>query len=298
MGKANGHAVYGLFTPSVKEHTFVVSRWIPPRLILVFRESIAVLSLDSHCNQTHTFEVCRNDFLGIGIAEFLLNCWFKLGLGDETQRHIEIRFPSRAVRHYWELTRLLLDWCSGKEEAKNTVRRSNPVVGVPPPKFASFMVVHTELGAISEFFYQPSMESRTRRGQSFPNLLLLLTTRGIFALADRYRGGRSEYGIEMTYLPSSQLGTVEWIESANVQSGAIEISMQGVTARSRTFWPVHSGLQPYALRWIRAVDSAIKTSAPKNTAEGGLTNRNSTEGDRYQRSFSQGVSHYVRPDSN
>jgi hypothetical protein len=297
MEKVNGHAVYGLFTPSVKEHAFIVSRWIPPRLILLFQGSIAVLSLDSHSNQAHIFEVCRNDFLGFGIAEFLLNCWFKLCPGDETQRHIKIRFPSRAVQHYWELTRLLLGWCSGKEEAGNAVQRPNPVAGVPA-KFASFLESHTELGAISEFFYQPAMESRTRRGQSFANLLLLLTSRGIFALADQYHSARSEYGIEMTYLPSSRLRTAEWIEPANGQSGAIQISMHGVTSRSRASWPVYLGLQSYALRWIRAVDSEIKGSAPKHAAEGGLTNPNSTEDDRCHRSFSLGVSHYVRPESN
>jgi len=297
LGRTNGRPVFALFTPSVKEYTFIVSRWVPPRLILVFQDSIAVLSLDSHSNQTHTLEVCRNDFLGFGIAEFLLNCWFKLCPGDETHREIEIRFPSRAVHHYWELTHLLLDWCSGKEDARNTVRQPNPVAGVPT-KFASFMDLHTELGAISEFFYQPAMESRTKRGQSFANLLLLFTSRGIFALADQYRSGRSEYGIEMTYLPSSRLRTVEWIQPANVQSGAIEISILGATSRSRASWPVHSGLQPYALRWILAVNSAITESAPEQTPQGGLTNRTSTEGDRYQRSFSLGVSHYVRPESN
>jgi hypothetical protein len=297
LAKTHGRPVYGLFTPPIRELTFIVSRWIPPRLILVFRESIAGLSLDSHSNQTHGFEVCRNDFLGFGIAEFLLNCWFKLRPGDETQKHIEIRFPSRVGRHYWELTRLLLDWCSGKEEAGNAVQRPNPVAGVPA-KFASFVDLHTELGAISEFFYQPAMESRTRRGQSFANLLLLLTSRGIFALADQYRGGRSEYGIEMTYLPSGRLRTVEWTEPANVQSGAIEISMHGVTSRSRASWPVHSGLQPYALRWIRAVDSAIEESAPKHATEGGLTNPDSAEDDQCHHSLSLGVSHDVRPDSN
>ena len=257
-----------------------------------------MLSLDSHSNQTCSFEACRNDFLGFGIAEFLLNCWFKLCAGDETQRHMEIRFPSRAVQHYWELTRLLLDWSNGnKEPSGNEVQSFGPINGLPA-KFASFLHAHAELGTISEFFFQPAMESHTRRGQSFANFLLLLTSRGIFALADQYRSGRSEYGIEMTHYPSSRLRTVEWTEPANVWSGAIEISMHGVTARSRASWPVHAGLQPYALRWIRAVDSAIKTPAPEQTPEGGLTNRNETESDRYQRSFSLGVSHYVSPESN
>lgn len=298
LGKTNGRLVYGLFTPSIKEHTFIISRWIPPRLILVFRERIAVLSLDSHSNQTHSFQVCRNDFLGFGIAEFLLNCWFKLCAGDETERHIEIRFPSRAVQHYWELIRFLLDWCKGNEEPSANRVQSLGFLNGLPAKFASFLDSHTEMGAISEFFFQPAIESHRRRGQSFANLLLLLTSRGIFALADQYRSGRSEYGIEMTYLPLSRLGAVEWTDPANVQSGAIDISMQGVTARSRTSWPVHSGLQSYALRWIQAVDSAIKTSASKHATEGGLVNPNSTESDRCQRSFSLGVTHDVRTESN
>jgi len=297
LGKAHGRPVYSLFTPSVKQHTSIVSRWIPPRLILVFQDKIAVLSLDSHSNQTHVFELCRNDFLGFGIGEFLLNCWFKICAGDETQRHIEIRFPSSAVHHYWDLTRLLLDWCSGDGEPNgNEVQSLSPIKGLLA-KFASFLDSHTELGAISEFFFQPAMESRTRRGQSFANLLLLLTSRGIFALVDQYRGARSEYGVEMTYLPSRRLRTVEWIECADGQGGAIEISMHGVTTTLRACWPVHSSLRPYACRWIRAVESAIKASGPKHAAEGGLTNRDRNERDRYKRSFSLGVSHYVRPES-
>ncbi len=293
LGKANGRPVYSLFTPSVKEHAFIVSRWIPPKLILVFQESIAVLSLDLHSSQVHAFEQSRSDFLGFGLAEFLLNCWFTLYPGDPAQGPIEVRFPSRAIQHYWELSGLLLKWCNEEEGASGMGLQSlNRLEGLPA-KFASFLHSHPELGTIFEFFFQPAMEGRAREGQSFANLLLLMTSKGIFALGDQHHHKRSEYGIEMTYLAARRLRTAGWIEPANSQSGVIEVSMHGATTSSRLSWPAYKGLQPYASRWIQAVNRSIKASEQEHTLEGGLQNRNSSESETRRHPLSESGSPYV-----
>ena len=290
---ANAQPVYCLFTPAVKEHTYIVSRWIPPKLILVFQESIAVLSLDLHSSQVHAFEQFRNDFLGFGLAEFLLNCWLTLYPGDPSQGPIEVRFPSRAIQHYWELSGLLLNWCNEEEGSSGTGFQSLDSLEGLPAKFASFLHSHPELGTILEFFFQPAMEGRARQEQSFANLLLLTTSKGIFALADQHHHGRSEYGIEMTYLPACRLRTAGWIEPADGKSGVIEISMHGAATRSRLSWPVYKGLQPYVLRWIQAVNRSIKVSEQENAPEGGLPNRNSNESKTCRHPLSESRSPYV-----
>ena len=289
----NGHPVHGLFTPSVKEHTLIASRRIPPKLILVFQESIAVLSLDLHSSQAHAFEQSRSDSLGFGLAEFLLNCWFTLYPGDPEQGTLEVRFPSRAIQHYWELSGLLLKWCSEEEGAGGAGFQSlKPIEGLPP-KFASFLHSHPELGTILEFFFQPAMEGRARHEQSFANLLLLMTSKGIFALADQHHHERSEYGIEMTYLPERRLRTAEWIESADSQSGVIEVSMHGATTRSRLSWPVYKGLQPYVRRWIQAINRSIKASEQVHAPEGGLPSRNGNESETRRHPLSESFGPYV-----
>lgn len=285
LGEANGRPIYGLFTPPIKEHAFIVSRWIPPKLILVFQERSALLALDCNSNQVHAFEQRRRDFLGFGLAEFLLNCWFTLYAGDPAQRQVEVRFPARAAQHYGELTRLLLNWCNGKEEIDGQEPSSLRKLSGLPSKFTSFLHAHPELGTVFEFFFQPAMGVRKSHQKAFSNLLLMMTSRGIFALGDQYRNECSEYGIEMTCLPSSRIKTAEWIESANGQQAVIEISMHGAAVRWRISWPVNVGLRPYALRWIQAVNAAIKISGGEFMPEEGMTSRDNDERGRYLHSF-------------
>ncbi len=69
-----GPPIFALSSPAMEDPGFIHSHRLPPRLILLFSEALAVLSLDTRSDGVLSFELCRQDFLGYGLAEFLLNC--------------------------------------------------------------------------------------------------------------------------------------------------------------------------------------------------------------------------------
>ena len=159
----NGHPAFGLFTPPIEEGSFLVSERHPPRLILIFQNSFVVLSPDSHSDQVHTLEMAREDFLGLGLGEFLLNCWLTLYPGNSADEKMQVRFPSRAGEHFWELCRFLLDWCDTSARAVSPqVHVSREISGLPA-KFSSFVKIHPELAIGCEVFFQPAMEAGKKR---------------------------------------------------------------------------------------------------------------------------------------
>lgn len=255
---SNGRPSFGLFTPPIKERTFLASLWIPPKLVLVFRENITVLSLDSRSNQLYAFELSREDFLGFGLGEFLLNCWLTLYSGNSADGKIQVQFPSRAGQHYAELCRLLLNWTSPLLiPVRPQTHPSSEIAGLPA-KFASFLKTHPELAVGSQFFFQPAVEVGKKRRDSFCNLLLAITSNGIIALGDRYRGGRSELGIEMAYFPLACFRSAEWIEPDNCAAATLQLSLRGKNSQLKITWPVFAGLKPYALLWISEVNEIVE----------------------------------------
>jgi len=267
-----GPPIFGLFSPALEDPGFIFSCWLPPKLILVFSESLALLSLDTHSDQALPFELSRQDFLGYGFAEFLLNCWFTLYPGPSSDAGVQIRYPSRATRHFMELARFLLNWSEREDGAvRNSLQSSRAISGLPP-KFSSFLEAHTEFGPASEFFFQPATELRKKHEGKEANLLLVVSSKGIVALTDQYRRESSQYGIEMTHLPLRCVRSVDWADSHDGRQSAISVRLKGAKNELRLSWPVNSGLKPYAVRWVEAVESSVKAfrmedSPPKRLVE-------------------------------
>jgi hypothetical protein len=253
-----GPPIFGLFSPAMEDPGFIFSRWLPPKLLLVFSESLALLSLDTRSDQVQIFELSRADFLGCSLGEFLLKCWFTLYPGPAADGGVQIRFPSRASQHYVELARIFLNW-SDREDGtlRNPLRSSWPIPGLPP-KFSNFLEGHTEFGPASEFFFQPATELRKKREQRWANVLLLITRDSIVALTDQHHRECSQYGIEMTYLPLRCLRSVDWADSHGGRQSAIKVCLKGAKTELRLSWLVYSDLKPYAVRWVEAVESSVK----------------------------------------
>jgi len=157
-----GLALYGLFSPAAEDSRSLFSWRVPSRLILMFAERIVVLSLDRHSNQVQTFELNRHDFLGYGLADFLLNCWFTVYRTVTPDSGLPIQFSSRASHLYAALARLLVGWTESKAD-RNMDARVTRVHGLPL-KFANYLQTHDEFGPTNEFFFQPAVDLRKTRG--------------------------------------------------------------------------------------------------------------------------------------
>jgi hypothetical protein len=273
-----GPPAFGLFSPAMEDSGLIVSRWLPPWLIMSFSDAFALLSLDTKSDQVRSLIIGRHDFLGYGLAEFLLKCWFTLHVGCSPEARTEVRFPSRTSEYYWELSRSLLNWCGAESACIGTA--SQPIIELPglPAKFASFLETHSEVGDVSEFFFQPAIDSRSKRQESFANLLLLMTPNGIVALGDQYRRERSELGIAMTWLHLRRVRLAEWVERTDSNSATLRISLQGTGSHSEVSWPVFSGLRPYALRWIDAVNHKVEPTWRQTALRHVFTNRDTGAG--------------------
>jgi len=265
---------FGLFSPAMEDPGFIFSRWLPPKLLLVFSESLALLSLDTRSDQVQIFELSRTDFLGYSLGEFLLKCWFTLYPGPAADGGVQIRFPSRASQHYVELARILLNWSDREDGAVRSSLQSSRAIPGLPPKFSNFLEGHTEFGPASEFFFQPATELRKKREQRWANVLLLITRDSVVALTDQHRRECSQYGIEVTYLPLRCLRSVDWADPHDGRQSAITVCLKGAKTELRLSWPVFSGLKPYALRWVEAVESSVKTlGREKDRAKGLMQQR-------------------------
>ena len=256
----SGLPIYGLFSPAVEDSRFFLSQWVPPRLILTFEESLAVLTLDRQSNQVQTFGLNRQGFLGYGLADFVLNCWFILYPGVTLDSGLQIRFPSRASQHYVELARLLVGWAEWECKCDQNHGGSAPIVRGLPPKFANYLETHSEFGPIDELFFQPALEFRKARREQWGNLLLAVTPKGIVALSDQFKGETSPYGIELIYLPMAGAKSVAWCQSSDGRQAAIELELNGVNTSMKQCWRIFPGLSCYALRWVDAVKARINTA--------------------------------------
>jgi hypothetical protein len=255
---SKGHPAFGLFTPAIEDHAFLFSERIPPRLILVFQDSLVVISLDYRSDQVHTFEFPREDFLGFGFGEFLLKCWLALYRGGSTLGSFQLRFPSRAGEHFAAVSRLLLGWCNTSTRSTPPVPQASCEIAGLPAKFSSFLRAHPELAPTSEFFFQPALEAAKKRRSSFANLLLMIASKGIVVLGDRYKNGTSEFGIETTYLPLTRVRSAEWVASTNGSASTLRISLQGKSSHLDMSWPVFYGMGPYGVRWVSAVNETVE----------------------------------------
>ena len=253
-----GLPMFGLFSPATEDPGFIFSHWLPPKLILIFSESLALLSLNPRSDQSQIFELSCLDLLCYSLGEFLLKCWFTLYPGTSADGGLQIRFPSRASPHYVELSRILLNWSErGGDAVENSLQASRAIPGLPP-KFSSFLESHAGFGPVSELFFQPAPELRKERDERWANILLLMTRDSIVALTDQYRGECSQYGIEMTHLPLRRVRSAGWTEPHDGRQPAITVCLQGARTEQRLSWAAYSGLKPYARRWVDAVESAVK----------------------------------------
>lgn len=249
-----GRPLFALFSPAVEEYRFLFVHWLPPRLILLFSELLAVLSLETTSDHIQTLEWSHEELLGYGQADFLLNCWFTFYPGLSGDEGVQIRFPARAFEKFTELARVLRNWLACDGSATNLVQL--PLPGLPK-KFLSFLETHSKLGQLLEFFFQPVMDQRGKGQRRWSNLLLVTSTNGIVVLADEYLGESSEYGIEMTHLPLQRVRLVDWTERQDGRPASIRVILKGTTGEYVLTWPVFLGLKPYALRWLRATESLV-----------------------------------------
>jgi hypothetical protein len=261
LTEREGDPVLAFFSPALNEGHFVMSAWRPPRLWLVFHDSLALLSLDHKSDAVSVFALRRQEFLGFGHREFLLDCWFSVYPGSSEGEPIEVRFPSRAEEKYRDLARLLVGW--SKEERPITAppgcAETSALLAGLPPKFTHLVEQHPEFGEVGEIFFQPRMVfGRSPEGE-WPNFSLLLTSQAIIVLTDQYHQRWSEYGVEYVYFPLARVKLAEWIELGHAGRSAIRIYLEGASRQTSLCWNVFGGLKPYALRWLRAVKSSVKS---------------------------------------
>jgi hypothetical protein len=245
------------FSPALKEGHYLTSRWTPPRLWLVFPDSLAVLSLDLRSDAVSKFLLQQSDLLGFGHAEFLLNCWFSIFPGPDNGGPFEIRFPSRAEEKYQDLLRMLTGWCC-KDNAglRNRPSESRLSLAGLPPKFEYLLERYPETGPILEMFYQPRMIFGRRKAGEWPNVLFLLTPNLIIVLSDEYRGRWSEFGVRSLYFPLARLKLAEWVDGSAPDCGQIRIHLEGASRQTSVSWPFFRGLKPYARRLLEAIEVA------------------------------------------
>ncbi len=244
-----------LFSPAVEEFRFLVSNWLPPRIILLFPESFVLLSLETQSDQVRSVEWSHDELLGYGQADYLLNCWFTLYPGPSGDGGIKVRFPSRASDKFKPLARAIRQWIERDGDSNTNLRQlPMPIPGLPR-KFLSFIETHSEIGQPTEFFFQPAMDHRGKGNRRWANLLLITGMNGIFALADECRGVSTDYGLEMTYLSLQRVWMVDWMEQHDGRPASIRIYLKGGKGELALSWPVFTGLKAYALRWSKVTDS-------------------------------------------
>ncbi len=253
--ESEGGPLFSLFTPAMEQGGALTSDGLPPKLILVFRDSLAVLSLETQSEHVSTFKWKIEDLLGYGLGNFLLSSWLALYPGNLPKDRLQIQFPPQALTYYQDLFRFLLCWSEGVTESTLGRRRDScrSIAGLPP-KFSAFLESYPELGEVSEFFIQPAIQLYKDRPGRWANLLLTAGPHRIIALSDRYREYPSEYGGELRFFPLSCVKSVDWTDLGAGYSAAIRVDVQGVSLASRFSWPVFSGLRPYGLRWTREVE--------------------------------------------
>jgi hypothetical protein len=258
---SHGQTVFGLFTPAVEESGRILSRWLPPRVIWLFGDSLAVASLDARSDQVFTTEWRRADLLGYGLAEFLLHGWFSLYPNPTAEEKFVIRFPPQAARHFEELGTVLTGWCL-EGETRTDISTHQPIAlpGIPN-KFASFLQAHPRLALSQVFFFQPAMELRGRKERRWANLLLLANRESIIVLSDQYRRESSAFGVEMTFLPLNKVESARWCESPDGHAAVLQVTLGGSKCRLLLSWQVFGGLKPYAFRFLEAVDALLDQAA-------------------------------------
>jgi hypothetical protein len=261
LTEKEGEPVLAFFSPALKEGHFLMSHLTPPRSWLVFRDSLALLSLDQKSDAVASFKLQREDLLGFGRREFLLDCCFSVYPGISEGEPLEVRFPSRAEEKYQDLAKVFVGWFDKQRPIAAWPGHSDTpdLLAGLPPKFAHLVEQHPEFGEVGEIFFQPRMVFGRSRGGEWPNFSLLLTSEAVVVLTDQYRERWCEYGVEFLYFPLARVKLAEWIEASHTERAAIRICLEGATRHTSICWNVFGGLKPYALRWLRAVESSIKS---------------------------------------
>jgi hypothetical protein len=258
LAEKEGDPVLSFFSPALQEGHFLVSRWTPPRLWVVFPNALALLSLDRKSDEVASFKLQRDDFCGFGHREFLLNCCFSVYPGVGEGQPIEVHFPSRAEEKYQDLVKVIVGWFDKQSPIAAGPGRSDTgdLLAGLPAKFTHLIERHPEFGNLTEIFFQPRMVFGRRSGGEWPNFSLVLTSEAIVVLTDQYRERWSPYGAEFLYFPLGRVQLVEWVETEGTDRGEIRVYLEGASRHMSICWSVFRGLKPYALRWLRAVRRA------------------------------------------
>ncbi len=249
---------FSLFSPAVEEYRFLVSNWLPPRMILLFPESLVLLSLETQSDQVKSLEWSRDELLGYGQSDYFANSWFTLYPGPSGDGGIKVRFPARASDEFTRLAHVIHRWIDRDSDSFISLpQHPTPIPGLPS-KFLSFIEAHSEVGQPSEFFFQPAMEHRGKGYRRWTNLLLIAGINGIFVLADDWQGGAVDHGLDLTYLPLHRVRAVDWIEHHQDRPASIRIYLKGGIGELALSWPVFSGLKAYGHRWSMVTNSLAR----------------------------------------
>lgn len=259
--RSRGRPSWALFLPAMQIFSLRVPGQIPPRVVLMFSDSLALLSLDPEQDRVLSFTVDRAGFLGYGLGEFLLQCWITVYGGIQGEGTARIRFPSYCMDKYEQLAKLLFGWCQVKPApeppTEPTVTNRKTLLRELPPQFSGFLRHHAEFGKVSHHFLQTPAGPPSRTKSQWPTLLLALTPTGILALSDEYAGRPCEWGLEATVLPLRSLARAEWVEEAGSRPPAVRVHFRGAHQPASFTWRVFGGLRPDGVSWVQAVNSFL-----------------------------------------
>jgi len=263
LAEKEADPIMSFFPPTLRECHFLVARWTPPRLWVVFPSSLVLLSLHHESDTVASFRLQREDFCGFGHRAFLLHCCFSVYPGVSEGEPLEVHFPSGAEEKYQELGKVLVEWADQQTPtaARPGCYNTGRLWAGLPPKFTHLIEQHPEFGNVTEMFYQPRMVFGGRRGGEWPDLSLLLTSEAIVVLTDQHRGRWSQYGVEFLYFPLGRVQLAEWVETGGTDRGGIRVRLEGASRHVSICWSVFRGLKPYALRWLRSLERAARATA-------------------------------------
>lgn len=262
MVHSHGPVISGLFTPALEEGGRLLARWVPPKLILLFKDVLTVLALDIRSNQVLASSWRQEEFLGYGMADFMLRCWFSIYPGEAQEPRTVVAYPSTAVTKFEEFASELLHWCSqGLSVPGENTRGLADLEGLPMT-FGGFLRAHLGLDEHTACFFQPTIQHHKKLNKGiWPNLLMLSNSARIVILSDQRGMNVSLFGMEMTYLPLAHVTSVGWTPGTDIQASSIYVNLQSTSNHLRLSWHVFEGLQPYAISWVRTVENTIQAHA-------------------------------------
>lgn len=259
-----GKPTLAFFSPASEQCARGRVRRSLPRIVLVFSEALALLTLEKESREPCHVHLPRAQWLGYGLAEFLLDCWFTVYPAAHRQFPLRLSFPSRALSFYTELAHAL--WQSHHD--LDTHRDDSGIASRPllpanlPLKLGRFLATRSEIGPLTNPFVQAAA-ARPQTGELvWPNLLMAVAPGKIVVLSDQFGRCFSAIGLEATFLFLDGIRRVKWREQVGSQLGAIEFELNNAAGRGRRLqWQVLRTIKPNANDWIAGVNRLLSRAS-------------------------------------